>query len=494
MLSAGTVLRLQGGPWTVAGPLDGATGGFGTLYVVTSEFGQPAVAKLVDKDPGAERELLLGDSLAAAKYRNVVRILDQGEHDSAWVIVMPRAETSLADYLANRDAALGLNEILPILTDIATALQEVASKIVHRDLKPGNVLFLNGVWCLADFGIARYADAATASDTRKHSLTPPYAAPEQWRAERATSATDVYAFGLIAYELLAGRLPFSGPRPEDYREQHLNSTPPAIDRGTRRLRDLISECLLKAQEARPTPAAIVQRLARIENEPVVGGFAQLAEVNEVELADRAEKYRQASVDQQRLESRQRLHEAARALFEPIGTDLVEAIRDNAPTVEVDWSGRSNMTMHASLRGAKLVLGVPQPSETDWDSPFTVISECTVSVTSSRPLHGYEGRSHSLWYCDAETEGEFFWYEIAFMNSGLTFESASVPFALTAAEGRTALTPVFGGTQVAWFSKVDSDERGDFLDRWLSWFAQAARGRLQKPMMLPERSASGMRRL
>ena len=63
-------------------------------------------------------------------------------------------------------------------------------------------------WCLADFGISRFADATTAPDTRKFSKTPAYAAPEQWRDERATSATDV-CLRIIAYELVTGRRPFA---------------------------------------------------------------------------------------------------------------------------------------------------------------------------------------------------------------------------------------------------------------------------------------------
>ena len=83
--------------------------------------------------------------------------------------------------------------------------------MVHRDLKPENVLFLDGHWCVADFGISRYAEASTAPDTRKYALTPAYAAPERWRNEHATSATDVYSLGVIAFELLTGARPFPGP-------------------------------------------------------------------------------------------------------------------------------------------------------------------------------------------------------------------------------------------------------------------------------------------
>src|SRR5699024_7455063 len=94
--------------------------------------------------------------------------------------------------------------------DIATTLTDLDGSVVHRDLKPENVLYLDGHWCLADFGIARYAEATTSPDTRKFALSPLYAAPERWKGERATTATDIYSLGVIAYELLSGEVPFTG--------------------------------------------------------------------------------------------------------------------------------------------------------------------------------------------------------------------------------------------------------------------------------------------
>ena len=72
------------------------------------------------------------------------------------------------------------------MVDIATALSGLEDVVVHRDLKPENVLFYDGSWCLTDFGIASYAEARTAPDTRKGFLSAQYAAPEQWNFEHAT--------------------------------------------------------------------------------------------------------------------------------------------------------------------------------------------------------------------------------------------------------------------------------------------------------------------
>ncbi|MGL4745248.1 MAG: protein kinase domain-containing protein [Dermatophilaceae bacterium] len=126
----------------------------------------------------------------------MIPVLDVGEWDDRLVLVMPRAEMSLQQRLAE---PIELAECIDVLTQIAAALADVGSRVVHRDLKPANVLMWHGRWRLANFGIARYADASTAPETRKFALTPPYAAPEQWQSEHATAATDVYAWFEMAF-------------------------------------------------------------------------------------------------------------------------------------------------------------------------------------------------------------------------------------------------------------------------------------------------------
>ena len=170
------------------------SGGFGRIHLGQSEAGQEVVIKLVPKAPGADRELLFED---LSGVLNVVPILDQGEWSDYWVLVMPKAEKSLRDYLSENIEHLSIEDTVQVLSDITQALSEIEGRVVHRDIKPDNILLLEGRWCLADFGISRYAEATTAPDTRKYAMTPPYAAPEQWRGERAASTTDVYSLELL---------------------------------------------------------------------------------------------------------------------------------------------------------------------------------------------------------------------------------------------------------------------------------------------------------
>ena len=172
-------------------------GGFARVYEATSDGQALSVAKLIPKLPGAQRELLFSE---LNDVRNVLPILDDGEDDEHWILVMPRAEKSLRDEM--RDRAIEEETVVEIVSDVVDALVDLDGRVVHRDIKPENILYYDNHWSLADFGIARYADATTALDTRKDYRTFEYAAPEQWLDKRATSATDVYAVGVLMYELL----------------------------------------------------------------------------------------------------------------------------------------------------------------------------------------------------------------------------------------------------------------------------------------------------
>lgn len=152
-----------------------ASGGFGRIFEAKSDDGSAAVVKLVPKAPGASRELLFEE---LSGVPNIIPIFDRGEWEDYYVLVMPRAEKSLRQYLEEAGGKLETDKVVAVLIDVAQALTTLSIGIVHRDLKPENVLLYEGHWCLADFGIARYAEATTAPDTHKFAMTPPYAAPE----------------------------------------------------------------------------------------------------------------------------------------------------------------------------------------------------------------------------------------------------------------------------------------------------------------------------
>ena len=475
--------------WYVGDQL--GSGGFGRVFVAHSASGDAGVVKLVPKAPGADREILFED---LAGVPNVVPIIDRGEWKDYWVLVMPKADKSLREYLSENIGHLSIDDTMQVLSDVTQALVAIEERVVHRDIKPDNILLMNGLWCLADFGISRYADATTAPDTRKFAMTPPYAAPEQWRGERANSATDVYSLGIVAYELLAGQLPFAGPDMHDYRRQHLEDTPPSISGVPIKLHSLIDECLYKSPEARPRPQNLLARLVESVR-AATEAASRLQEANAMAVKHKAEVARQESVAKSEAERRNGLYEAANRSLAHLVTLLNDQILSNAPasersgpTPQWSWSlNEANLSMEPSRMAEQGI-----DADTD-SSPFEVMAYSNITLKIKPDRYGFEGRSHSVWYCDAQEAGVFRWYETAFMISLLIPKRGRLdPFALgPGRDAFVALSPTMAKYQVAWpFIPIDQGDESNFIERWIGWFAEAAQGLLSDPSHRPERNPNG----
>ena len=474
--------------WHLGGEL--GSGGFGRVYVAQSVTGDQAVVKLIPKAPGANRELLFEE---LSGMPNVVPVIDRGEWGDFWVLVMPRAEKSLRDYINEHEARLSVDHASSVLIDIGEALVAIEGHVVHRDLKPENILLLEGHWSLADFGIARYAEASTAPDTRKYAMTAAYAAPEQWRGERATSATDIYAVGVVAYEMLAGRLPFPGPEFHQYWQQHLEDMPPPIQGIGELLHSLIAGSLYKAPQARPTPRNFLTRLTAATD--LGSEVAQrLRRAHLVEVEKQAEAARQRSVAESEAKRRAELSLAGEQALTRIGELLHAQSAANAPGSAPSSGALWPCTLNRARLSIESVRMAAVPSkEMRYHPPFDVIAYSQVTVGIPPDPFGYEGRSHSLWYCDAQEPGIFRWYETAFMiNPFIERRGRLDPFALEPGEeAYGALSPVMTEYQVAWpFTPIDQGNETEFIERWMAWFADAAEGRLQHPSQMPERDPKG----
>ncbi|MFF1446158.1 hypothetical protein [Streptomyces sp. NPDC058295] len=133
------------------------------------------------------------------------------------------------------------------------------------------------------------------------------------------------------------------------------------------------------------------------------------------------------------------------------------------------------------------------STTSTPAPFDVIASATLSVKVPANYHGYEGRSHSLWYADAQTEDQYQWFETAFMDTPLRATTRTMePFALDPHhESRAAVSPGMMMHQVAWpFIPLVIGDLDELISRWADWLAQAATGRLAHPSRMPERDPQG----
>ncbi len=475
--------------WTL-GTRIGERSGFGQVFLATDESRKEGVVKLIPKQPGADRELLFEE---LAGVPNVVPILDSGETKTAWAIAMPRAERSLRAELAN--GPLAVEAATPILIDIARALVALNGRVVHRDLKPENVLLLAGAWSLADFGIARYAEASTTPDTWKDAMSAPYAAPERWRLERATGATDVYSLGVVAFELLMGATPFTGSGWDEHRDQHLHREPPELKGVPPALAGLVLECLCKAAGARPTAANVLARLERAQTPSSPGG-GRLQAANAAIRAAEAQEHARLSTATTETERRSALFATADRTLRAISSQLRHAITENAPaatsvtgTFADDWALRLG-TAVIGMDPAKLCKVDPW---SHWTPAFDVVANAAIGVTIPQDRYGHKGRLHSLWYCDAKEAGVYRWYETGFMVSPLIpSDTEFYPVAFEPCENAgKALSNAMTEWQVAWpFTAIDQGEETDFTERWLDWFGSAAAGQMSRPSNRPERNAEG----
>ena len=465
--------------WKLGARIDG--GGFGEVYEASAVGCESAVAKLVPRVDGGQRELLFVD---LGNARNTIPIIEHAETPEYYVLIMPRADKSLRQHIDEAGEPLGSGATVDILIDMVTTLVDLDGRVVHRDLKPENTLLYKNRWCLADFGIARYAEATTAPDTQKYALSPPYAAPERWREERATGAADVYALGVIAHELLSGSLPFSGAEHWNYRELHLHASPPHLDDVSSDLATLVRECLYKAPGARPSPSDVLGRLQRIGAPSVVGGLAELQLANQREIELRTELDLRESKRRSEREAREELFRTATDQLERMMEVLKSEIAAAAPA--------SDFRLHPAgwelaLGSATMEYSPARATEEEpwgnWESPaFSVVAHASLSIRIPRDSAGYEGRSHSLWFCDFANRGRFKWFEVAFMIPPIIQKRVpQTPFALEPGpEAARALGSGMAELQVAQdFTPIVEGELDEFIGRWASWLASGANGALSQ---------------
>ena len=259
-------------------------------------------------------------------------------------------------------------------------------KLIHRDLKPANILFHEGRWKIADFGIARFVEEATSSKTLKNFLSEAYAAPEQWRGERASHATDAYALGCVAFSLLTRTPPFT----TDYAQQHQFGNIPKLNCDEPRLRSLIMMMLRKPADARPEFGRIQSVLTSISGVTPVSASEALRKLADAG-AGVAERTSQQLAEFERLkqlkESRDRMLAPAieelrmieNRLWEKISSNTPAAMRSSNPEDFEIALGDARLAIVIDMRNAAMPDGEFPHSK--WD----VIAGAQIWVTQAQKL-------------------------------------------------------------------------------------------------------------
>ena len=254
-------------------------GGMGTVYSgIQPVIGKQVAIKVINREFSGNPEVVArfvqeARAVNQAHSRFIVDIFAFGAQvDGSHYYVMEHVNgRALEEELQGKDGVMPMPQALAILRCVTSGLAAAhAMEIVHRDLKPGNILVVKEEGKvsakLLDFGIAKImgepGEAGPMTRTGAVFGTPAYMAPEQIRAQEVDARTDIYALGVIMFQLFTGTLPFEADAFIDLVNKHLSEPPPdpaALRPGLpSQLRDLILKCLEKDPARRP---ASVQEVA-----------------------------------------------------------------------------------------------------------------------------------------------------------------------------------------------------------------------------------------
>ena len=189
---------------------------------------RPELARKPEAFERFRQELLLARQVSSA---HVVRIHDIAQHEGRWFISMDFVDGESLERRMDNAGRMDSADALPIARGLLEGLAAAHQRgVVHRDLKPANVLLdRQGVAYITDFGVARSL-GATGGMTQSGVIfgTPEYLSPEQARGEKVDARSDLYAVGLILYEMLTGTLPFRGGTPAETVMQRIVRQPPSL--------------------------------------------------------------------------------------------------------------------------------------------------------------------------------------------------------------------------------------------------------------------------
>ncbi|MFB2584960.1 serine/threonine-protein kinase [Herbiconiux liukaitaii] len=247
-----------------------AIGGMGEVWQATDlVIGRTVAIKILKDeylgDPGfLERFRAEARHAALVNHEGIANVFDYGEEEGSAYLVMELVPGEALSTILEREHVLSTDRVLDIVAQTALALQAAhAAGLVHRDIKPGNLLITpDGRVKITDFGIARIADQVPLTATGQVMGTVQYLSPEQASGQPASPTTDIYSLGIVAYECLAGKRPFTGESQVAIAMAQINETPPDLPVTVAEpVRNLVLSCIAKKPDDRPTSTGALARAA-----------------------------------------------------------------------------------------------------------------------------------------------------------------------------------------------------------------------------------------
>jgi hypothetical protein len=234
-----------------ARPLQGYTikrgighGGFGEVYYATSDAGKEVALKLIRRN--LDIELRGVTQCLNLKHPNLLSLFDVRQDDKGdnWVVMELMAGESLEDVLNRYPNGLPIDEVLAWIHGIAAGVAYLHDHgIVHRDLKPGNIFVDEGIVKIGDYGLSKFISCSRRSGQTGSVGTVHYMAPEISNG-RYGKEIDIYALGIILYEMLTGHVPFEGESVGEILMKHLTAEPD-VSRVAEPYRTIVSRALAK---------------------------------------------------------------------------------------------------------------------------------------------------------------------------------------------------------------------------------------------------------
>ncbi|WP_409253657.1 Stk1 family PASTA domain-containing Ser/Thr kinase [Bacillus sp. SCS-153A] len=234
-------------------------GGMANVYLAKDMILDREVAiKMLRLDFANEEEFIKrfqreAQSATSLAHPNIVSIYDVGEEEDIYYIVMEYVSGMTLKQYIQKHSPISIEKAIDIMRQLTSAISHAhQNHIVHRDIKPQNILIdHDGTVKITDFGIAMALTATSITQTNSVLGSVHYLSPEQARGGMATRKSDIYSLGIVMFELLSGRLPFSGESAVSIALKHLQSETPSLRRWNQDIPQSVENIVLKATAKDP---------------------------------------------------------------------------------------------------------------------------------------------------------------------------------------------------------------------------------------------------